>query len=388
MKKLYNHQTMQNSIASSKKMKNDYCQYFVDTGERPQNFIRDIDPAERFKDYPKLNQLIKLKNDLIKRRSHPPMYIKQDIRTFDLTQLGIFDVILMDPPWPEYKTRAKNMPIFKQDEKMEAWSLNQIASIKLNKISGTPSFLFIWAGSEHLDDARTLMRLWGYKRCEDIVWLKSNKRRPGHQFNQNHYLQHVKEHCLVGVKGDVRRASDSYFIHANIDTDVIVADEFEPGSVRKPEEIYEIIERFCLGRRKIELFADNKSIRPGWISFGKDLSSTNFDKEIYERWLSGEISQDGFEGGSYIGTTPEIENLRPKSPKQSRDKKGQKQGKSGVGSMSGKGDGGRGGGSGVGDVLVGKSGKKGVSRLVGALMEPKSGATRPSFFSGSGSFPG
>ena len=28
--------------------KNDYCQNFVDTGERPQNFIRDILPEERF----------------------------------------------------------------------------------------------------------------------------------------------------------------------------------------------------------------------------------------------------------------------------------------------------------------------------------------------------
>ena len=28
--------------------KNDYCQHFVNTGERPQNFIRDIKPNEWF----------------------------------------------------------------------------------------------------------------------------------------------------------------------------------------------------------------------------------------------------------------------------------------------------------------------------------------------------
>lgn len=28
--------------------KNDYCQHFVNTGERPQNFIRDIRPEQRF----------------------------------------------------------------------------------------------------------------------------------------------------------------------------------------------------------------------------------------------------------------------------------------------------------------------------------------------------
>jgi len=39
----------------------------------------------------------------------------------------------------------------------------------------TPTFLFLWCGSEHLLDARTLFNKWGYKRCEDIVWVKSNK---------------------------------------------------------------------------------------------------------------------------------------------------------------------------------------------------------------------
>jgi mRNA (2'-O-methyladenosine-N6-)-methyltransferase len=43
------------------KPKNDYCLHFVETGERPQNFIRDYDEEKRFLDYPKLNELIKLK---------------------------------------------------------------------------------------------------------------------------------------------------------------------------------------------------------------------------------------------------------------------------------------------------------------------------------------
>ncbi len=66
----------------------------------------------------------------------------------------------------------------------------------------------------------------------------------------------MKEHCLVGLRGDVRRASDSFFINANIDTDVIVAEEPDFGGVEKPDEIYQIIERFCLGRKRYK----NKSI--------------------------------------------------------------------------------------------------------------------------------
>jgi hypothetical protein len=33
----------------------------VDTGQRPQNFIRDTGLADRFEEYPKLKELIRLK---------------------------------------------------------------------------------------------------------------------------------------------------------------------------------------------------------------------------------------------------------------------------------------------------------------------------------------
>lgn len=53
----------------------------------------------------------------------------------------------------------------------------------------------------------------------------------------------------MGFKGAVRRATDGHIIHANCDTDVIVSEEPELGSTAKPEELYCIIERFCLGKR-------------------------------------------------------------------------------------------------------------------------------------------
>jgi len=81
---------------------------------------------------------------------------------------------------------------------------------------------------------------------------------------------------LVGLRGDVKRAGDSHFIHANIDTDVIVDEEPDVGSLKKPTELYSIIERFCLGRKKIELFGELHNIRDGWLTVGLDLPSTNF----------------------------------------------------------------------------------------------------------------
>lgn len=44
---------------------NDYSQNFVDTEQRPQNFIRDVGLADRFEEYPKLRELIRLKNEQV-----------------------------------------------------------------------------------------------------------------------------------------------------------------------------------------------------------------------------------------------------------------------------------------------------------------------------------
>ena len=59
-----------------------------------------------------------------------------------------------------------------------------------------------------------------------------------------------QEHCLMGIKGTVRRSVDGDFIHANVDIDLIIAEDPGYGSLEKAKEIFHIIEHFCLGRRR------------------------------------------------------------------------------------------------------------------------------------------
>jgi hypothetical protein len=85
-----------------KTIRNDYCQHFVDSGKRPQNFIRDTELSQRFDEYPKLKELTRMKNALVENRATPPTYLKADLKTLDLKSLGTkFDVILIDPPLEE-----------------------------------------------------------------------------------------------------------------------------------------------------------------------------------------------------------------------------------------------------------------------------------------------
>ncbi|XP_018017760.1 N6-adenosine-methyltransferase non-catalytic subunit-like [Hyalella azteca] len=288
---------------------NDYCQHFVDTGHRPQNFIRDVGLADRFEEYPKLRELIKLKDDLIAATASPPSYLKADLHHFPLTSLQcVFDVILVEPPLEEYQHTAPGHA----SALGGFWDWNQIRELDIAQVAAPRSFIFLWVGSsEGLDEGRRCLRSWGFRRCEDICWIRSNASCPGHAKNLDHkaVFQRTKEHCLMGIKGTVRRSTDGDFIHANVDIDLIITEESSAGTLDKPVEIFHIIEHFCLGKRRLHLFGRDPSIRPGWLTVGPDLSSSNFDPGLYSSFFNPDA------GGSLTtGCTDRIEALRPKSP--------------------------------------------------------------------------
>lgn len=111
----------------------------------------------------------------------------------------------------------------------------------------------------------------------------------------------------MGIKGTVKRSTDGDFIHANVDIDLIIEEEPEYGSKDKPVEIFHMIEHFCLGRRRLHIFARDSTIRPGWLSIGPELTSSNYDRDIY---------MTNFQTSEALttGCSEEIERLRPKSP--------------------------------------------------------------------------
>jgi len=281
---------------------NDYCQHFVDTGQRPQNFIRDVGLADRFEEYPKLKELIRLKDEIISQTASPPMYLKCDLNAFNMKDLGCkFDVILIEPPLEEYQ---RSLGVTNVD----FWSWDQIMEMDIGEVAAPRSFIFLWCGSsDGLDLGRICLRRWGFRRCEDICWIKTNAEAPGHSKNlePKAVFQRTKEHCLMGIKGTVRRSTDGDFIHANVDIDLIITEEPEYASLEKPLEIFNIIEHFCLGKRRLHLFGRDSTIRPGWLTVGPMLTNSNFNADAYSAY---------FANSNVTGCTERIEALRPKSP--------------------------------------------------------------------------
>ncbi|KZV37387.1 methyltransferase-like protein 1 [Dorcoceras hygrometricum] len=310
--------------APSRGEQNDYSQNFVDTGMRPQNFIRELELTSVVEDYPKLRDLIQRKDEIVSKSASPPMYYKCDLRNHVLSHefFGTkFDVVLVDPPWEEYVHRAPGVT-----EHMEYWTFEEIMNLKIEAITDTPSFIFLWVGDgAGLEQGRQCLKKWGFRRCEDICWVKTNKTNatPGLRHDSHTLFQRSKEHCLMGIKGTVRRSTDGHIIHANIDTDVIIAEDPPYGSTAKPEDMYRIIEHFALGRRRLELFGGDHNIRSGWLTVGKELSSSNFNSEAYTKnfvdkdgktWVGVGGRNPPPEAPHLVLTTPEIESLRPKSP--------------------------------------------------------------------------
>lgn len=71
----------------------------------PLRFVLEVTSKTITFRYPKLRDLITLKDQLVADRATSPMYLKCDLKTFDLSSLGTkFDVILIDPPWEYART--------------------------------------------------------------------------------------------------------------------------------------------------------------------------------------------------------------------------------------------------------------------------------------------
>lgn len=294
-------------------MTTDLNQHFIESGELPTNFVSKYD----IKHYPKIEKLRQLKTEAIDNcRLHEPFQIPANLQILDLknTLQTEFETILVDPPWYEYYARLGGFAAAcSHNETTEPWwSFEQIRELKIEEIAATPGFCFIWCGNKHVEQATACLIKWGFRRIEDICWLKTNNEKtigiPDYlPYGALNVFKNSKEHLLVGIRGNVQRSRDSHLMHANIDSDVVIApQEISFGCTRKPTEVYDIIERFCNSQRRLELFGQDHNLRPGWVTIGAGLSGeNNYDPDAY-RTLT--------EKNRYVPSNHEIERLRPKSP--------------------------------------------------------------------------
>lgn len=289
---------------------------FVTTHKYPQNYILRND-VEHF---PKIKALIDAKNQRVDTHVlHEPLFIVGDLREMNLaSELGTkFESILIDPPWFEYHARAGGFPptCKHRGEDTTPWTFEEIMNLRIGDIAADQSFSFLWCGNKHVQQGTECLLRWGFKRIEDICWVKTNESNT-HLHPRCNFLPYgvtevlytTKEHLLVGIKGTVSRSMDNYLIHANVDSDVMIAEQAPFGCMMKPQETYRMIERFCNSQRRLELFGSDHNLRPGWVTVGKDIMTgpSNYVPQTY-------IDLTRIEQ-RFVPTNDLIEKLRPRSP--------------------------------------------------------------------------
>ena len=147
-------------------------------------------------------------NKITENKSNYPNFcvpICADIREFKFKALAdkqmeltgqLFDVIMMDPPWQLSSSQPTRGVAIAYDTLND----NIITDIPIPKLQ-TDGFIFIWTINAKLKVTLDLIKQWGYKYCDEIVWIKqtvNGKIAKGHGY----YLQHTKETCLIGIKGN------------------------------------------------------------------------------------------------------------------------------------------------------------------------------------------
>ena len=95
--------------------------------------MQDHTVEEGLAEYPKLARLLTAKDEMVRQRATPPMYLKADLKTFDFSRLGTkFDVILIDPPWEEYARRAA--PHAVGGNQASVWSYEDLERLPIEEL--------------------------------------------------------------------------------------------------------------------------------------------------------------------------------------------------------------------------------------------------------------
>jgi len=195
----------------------------------------------------------------------PSQWINCDVRFFDFTVFGKFDIVLADPPWDIHMDLPYGT--MKDDE---------MKNLKIN-ILQDEGLIFLWVTGRAMELGRECLEAWGYKKAQELIWVKTNQlQRIIRTGRTGHWLNHSKEHCLIGIKGNPK-------FNRFLDCDILVSEVRETS--RKPDELYELIERMHPGGRKIEIFARPHNRRHNWVSVGNQLP-TNYicDDSMIQRW--------------------------------------------------------------------------------------------------------
>ena len=167
--------------------------------------------------------------------------------------------ILADPPWL-FKTRSAAGEGRSANLHYKTEGLEEIMALPVAELAAPDSMLLMWMVDWCPQDALDLIEAWGFEhKTTAFTWAKENRSGAGWFMGQGYWTRANPEDCWLATRGHPKRL--------NADVRQLITAPVAEHS-RKPDEIYERIERLVAGPY-LELYARRE--RRGWMTWGNEL---------------------------------------------------------------------------------------------------------------------
>lgn len=188
-----------------------------------------------------------------------------------------FGTVLIDPPWRFLNSTGKIAPEHKRLRRYQTMSFAEIAALPINDFTLPQSHLYLWCPNALLPEALNTMKAWGFTYKTNVVWYKIRKDGGPDGRGVGFYFRNVTELVLFGVKGKLRTLAPGR-------SQVNLISTRKQEHSRKPDEIYDVIER-CSPGPYLELFARKRT--PGWKQWGDELDTYEENRVVPRGYTGG-----------------------------------------------------------------------------------------------------
>lgn len=173
---------------------------------------------------------------------------------------GPYATLLADPPWQFQNRTGKVAPEHRRLLRYPTMELKEIIDLPISRLAAAQSHLYLWVPNALLTEGLRVMEAWGFTYKSNLVWYKVRKDGGPDGRGVGFYFRNVTELILFGVRGRMRTTQGGR-------TQVNLLHTRKREHSRKPDEIYDVIERCSPGPR-LELFA--RFAREGWDQWGNE----------------------------------------------------------------------------------------------------------------------
>jgi N6-adenosine-specific RNA methylase IME4 len=164
---------------------------------------------------------------------------------------GIFQTIVIDPPW-DWGDEGDVNQLGRAKPDYATMPIEEIEKLPIAKIADKNCHLYLWVTNRSLPKAFRLLDIWGFRYITCLTWVKPH-------YGMGNYFRGSTEQILFGVRGSQPLKRHDVGTHFN-------APRGKEHS-SKPDEFYRLIES-CSYAPYIDIFGRKK--KESWVIWGEN----------------------------------------------------------------------------------------------------------------------